>query len=221
MGKTTQRVERIVSLLKEHTKAFALPMSEQIVIEFGRDPYLILISCLLSLRAKDSVTLPICVKLFSKATTPKEMLRIPLDTLEKMLYSLGFFRKKAALIHEVSHELVEHFNGHVPSNIEQLLLLPGVGRKTANLVLGIGFEIPAICVDTHVHRISNRLGIVSTKTPEETEQALKKILPRKYWIPWNSWLVMWGQNICTPISPWCSRCQLFNECERVGVKQSR
>lgn len=215
-----QKIERIVLLLKQHTKTFELPMSEQIVKQFGRDPYLVLISCLLSLRAKDSVVLPICQGLFSQARTPKEMLHIPIAVLERRLYSLGFFRKKAALIHEISRKLIQDFQGKVPHTFKELLSLPGVGRKTANLVLGVGFGIPALCVDTHVHRISNRLGIVSTQTPEETEYALKEILPKKYWISWNKWLVIWGQNICTPISPWCSRCALFNECERVGVTQS-
>lgn len=197
------------------------PMVFTISEEFGKSPFLILISCLLSLRAKDSTTLPICRVLFNKAQTPQELLAIPIPELEKIIYKTGFYKRKAAQLHFVSRELLERFGGNVPKTEKELLSIKGVGIKTANLVLAEAYNIPAICVDTHVHKISNRLGLVDTKTPEETEKALKKVLPQKYWIEWNRLLVMWGQNICVPVSPFCSKCEIYDYCERVGVKKSR
>ena len=197
------------------------PMVSSLIDQFGQDPFLVLISCLLSLRTKDTVTLPICIRLFAQAKTPQEFLKIPQTQLQKLIYSVGFYRRKAAVLHAVCQQIIDEFNGKVPKPREKLLSLPGVGRKTANLVLGEGFGIPAICVDTHVHRISNRLGLVKTSTPAQTEAALEKILPKEYWIEWNQLLVMWGQNICVPISPYCSRCPVFDLCKRVGVTKSR
>ena len=196
------------------------PMVSTLIDQFGPDPFLVLISCLLSLRTKDTVTLPICIRLFAQAKTPQEFLKIPQTQLQKLIYSVGFYRRKAAVLHSVCQQIIDEFNGKVPKTREKLLSLPGVGRKTANLVLGEGFGIPAICVDTHVHRISNRLGLVKTSTPAQTEAALEKILPKEYWIEWNQLLVMWGQNICVPISPYCSRCPVFDLCKRVGVTKS-
>lgn len=197
------------------------PMVFFIIERFGKDPFLILISCLLSLRARDVATLPVCLKLFQKARTPQELISIPISDLSTMLYPLGFYRKKALTLHEVCRYLIEQCNGIVPTTREKLLKVPGVGRKTANLVLGACFGIPALCVDTHVHRISNRLGIVATKTPLQTELALEQIVPKKYWIEWNRLLVAWGQNICTPLAPSCSTCAIFKYCQRVGVTKSR
>ncbi len=196
-------------------------MMYYIVKEFGRDPFLILIACLLGLRTKDIICLPVCRKLFKQAKTPQELLAIPLHELHRILYPLGFYRRKSLLVHSVSKDIIETFAGVVPHTQEQLRSISGVGIKTANLVLGIGFGIPALCVDTHVHRISNRLGIIKTKTPEETERALKKVVPEHHWIEFNELLVMWGQNICVPISPWCSKCPLFDLCKRVDVTKSR
>ena len=141
--------------------------------------------------------------------------------IEKLIYPTGFYRKKAALLHEVSQDLIERFKGKVPKTEQELLSINGVGRKTANLVLGVAFDIPAICVDTHVHRVSNRLGLVKTKTVDETEIALKKILPPEYWVEYNHLLVVWGQNICVPISPKCSQCAIAQLCPRIGVTRSR
>jgi len=197
------------------------PAVSVVVQKFGRDPFLILITCLLSLRSKDSVTIPVSLKLFQIAKTPSQMLQVPISRLEKILYEIGFYRKKAQLLHTVSKDIIERFEGKVPSDKNDLLSIEGVGPKTANLVLGEGFGIPAICVDTHVHRISNRLGLVSTKTPEETEKALEKILPKEYWIEFNYLLVIWGQNICVPISPFCSRCAISDLCPQIGVKKHR
>lgn len=199
----------------------AEPMASALVKRYGKDPFIVLISCLLSLRARDLVTFPLCIKLFEQARTPQELLAIPRSDLEKLLYPLGFYRKKALLLHQVSKDLIDRFHSKVPHTLKELLSIKGVGRKTANLVLGQAFDIPAICVDTHVHRISNRLGIIATKTPQETEKALMEILPPEYWVEYNRLLVMWGQNICVPISPFCSRCVLFPVCQRVGVKKSR
>lgn len=197
------------------------PASVSIVKQFGRDPFLVLVSCLLSLRTKDTTSLPASCRLFSYAKTPQELLGLPLEQIQQLIYPVGFYRRKAAQLHQISHDLIERFAGKVPDNLDDLLSLPGVGLKTANLVLAEGFNIPAICVDVHVHRISNRLGLIQTKTPEETEAALKKLLPKQYWSEWNRLLVMWGQNVCVPISPRCSQCPLSGLCPQVGVTRSR
>jgi len=197
------------------------PAVDQIVNEHGNIPFFVLVSCLLSLRTKDTISLPVSRKLFKVVRGPKELLALPPDDLQKIVYPTGFFRQKARTLRDVSEALLERFDGKVPKTEQELLSLPGVGRKTANLVLGVAFGIPAICVDIHVHRISNRLGLVESKTPEQTEQQLQKLLPKKYWIDFNRLLVIWGQNICTPISPYCSRCALKHLCPRIGVKKHR
>lgn len=211
----------IMQILRDATRGMTEPMSFSIVQHYGRDPFLILISCLLSLRAKDSTTLPICLELFKICRTPHDFVAIPVHDLERIIFKTGFYRKKAAVLKEVSLELIERFEGKVPSMQAALLSLPGVGIKTANLVLGEGFGIPAICVDTHVHRIANRLGWVTTKTPEETERVLTAHVPQEYWVELNRRLVMWGQNICVPISPFCSRCPLASVCPQKGVTRHR
>lgn len=211
----------IIKVLKVATEGMQPPMSEVIAKEYDKDPYLILISCLLSLRNKDTSTLPISRKLFVVAKTPQQILNIPIQKLESIIYSIGFYKNKAKMLHSVSQELLSRFDGKVPSNRQDLLSIKGIGPKTASLVLGIAYDIPAICVDVHVHRISNRIGLIKTRTPEETEVALMEILPKNYWIEWNKLLVMWGQNICTPISPWCSKCPIYKLCHRNGVKTSR
>jgi endonuclease III len=215
------RALKIIEVLREATKDMVKPAASQIVSQYGRDPYLVLISCILSLRTKDTVSFPTSQRLFQLAKNPQDMVHVPISTIEKTIYPVGFYRNKAKQIHDISADLIARFGGKVPSDEESLLSFKGVGRKTANLVLGEGFGIPAICVDTHVHRISNRLGLITTQTPEETEQELKKILPPEYWREWNYLMVMWGQNICVPVSPWCSRCPIRSLCQRVGVTQSR
>ena len=214
-------INEIIFQLKIATKNMPEPMVSQIVKLYGRDPFLILISCLLSLRSRDTATFPIVKNLFSLAKTPAQILNISINNLEIILKSLGFYKRKAQVLHNVSLELLNNFNNTVPNTLDSLLSLPGVGLKTANLVLGEAFNIPAICVDIHVHRISNRLGLVNTKTPEETENDLKKILPKKYWIEFNRLLVTWGQNICLPVTPRCSTCVLSNICPKISVKKSR
>ena len=216
-----ERAIRIIQILRKATKGMEQPASVNIVNQYGQDPYLVLISCLLSLRTKDTVSFPASQRLFEHAKTPEQMLKVPIKTIEKLIYPTGFYHRKAILLHEVSKALLERFKGKVPKAEQELLSIKGVGRKTANLVLGVAFDIPAICVDTHVHRISNRLGLVKTKTTDETEVELKKLLPPEYWTEYNHLLVIWGQNICVPISPKCSQCAIFNLCPRIGVTKSR
>jgi endonuclease-3 len=184
-------------------------------------PYLVLVSCLLSLRTKDETTLVASKKLFHLADTPRRMIKLSVGDIEKAIYPVGFYRTKARRIIGISRDILERFGGNVPDTIEELLTLKGVGRKTANLVLTEGFHKPAMCVDTHVHRISNRLGYIKTTTPEQTENALRAKLPKKYWGDYNALLVLWGQNICRPVSPKCSVCPVRDICIRAGVTQSR
>jgi endonuclease-3 len=216
-----EQIEKIITTLRSATRSFQQPAASSIIDRFGKDPYLILISCILSLRTKDTVSLPASLRLFTHARTPATMLRIPINTIQEAIYPSGFYRNKAKTILTISADLISRFDGRVPSTLPELLTLKGVGLKTANLVLSLAFDIPALCVDTHVHRISNRLGLVSTKTPEETERELKKVLPQCYWIEWSRLLVMWGQNVCLPTSPKCSTCPVFAFCKRVGVTRSR
>lgn len=218
---TTSRAIAIIKKLRDATRGMVEPAVTSIIKEYGKDPFLILTSCILSLRTKDTISLPASRRLFLLARTPQELRARALSEIEKTIYSVGFYRQKAKQLHAISSDIIEKFNGAVPQTEEELLSLPGVGRKTANLVLGEAFDIPAICVDTHVHRISNRLGLVNTKTPEETEYALKKILPPEYWIEYNKLLVMWGQNICVPITPFCSRCAVADLCPKKGVSKQR
>lgn len=216
-----QHIQQIIQRLKDATKSYPEPMSLEIVKIFGRDPFLILMSCLLSLRARDVMTLPVSIELFKRAQTPQELLALPTAELEKIIYSIGYYKQKAKQLKSVSKELIERFDCKVPSTEEELLSIKGIGRKTANLVLSIGFEKPAICVDIHVHRISNRLGIVQTTDPHETELALQRLVPQEQWGEINRLFIKLGQNICVPISPKCSICPLKDLCPRVGVTMHR
>jgi len=186
-----------------------------------RDPFRVLIACLLSLRTKDETTGPAAARLFALADTPEAMRRLPAKRIERAIFPVGFYRTKARVVLGVCRDLLERFGGQVPDDIDRLLTLKGVGRKTANLVVTQGFNKPGICVDIHVHRISNRLGYVKTKNPTETETALRKRLPRRYWIGYNDLLVSFGQNICHPVSPRCSECPVRPRCARVGVTRWR
>lgn len=186
-----------------------------------RDPFRVLISCIISLRTKDEVTDQASARLFAKADTPRQMVKLRATEIASQIYPAGFYRNKAKHILEISRALLERYNGRVPDEIDELLTLKGVGRKTANLVVTMAYHKPGICVDTHVHRISNRLGWVQTTTPEKTEFALREILPRRYWIEINDQLVIFGQNICQPVSPWCSKCPLAQQCPKIGVGRRR
>ena len=216
-----RRAIKIIQVLRGATKGMPKTASSLIVERYGKDPYLILISCILSLRTKDITSFPASCRLFAKAKTPKKMLKLRLSSIEKLIYPVGFYRNKAKSIHSISKDLIERFGGKVPDSKEELISLHGVGLKTANLVLGEAFDKPAICVDTHVHKVSNRLGLVKTNTPEETEQALKELLPKRYWTEFGRLLVIWGQNICVPVSPFCSKCAIADLCPRVEITRSR
>lgn len=180
-----------------------------------KDPYLVLIACILSLRTNDRTTYPATLRMLKLAKTPKDMMGVDQEDLEKAIYPVGFYKNKAGQIIELSKKIVEEYGGKVPDSIDELCKFRGVGRKTANLVMTLGFGVPAICVDVHVHRIFNRLGYVKTKTPEETEFALREKLPVQYWIPINTLLVTHGQNVCKPIKPKCEKCPIFDYCEKL------
>lgn len=216
-----ERAVTILQILQRATAHYAEPMSITMRQHFGPDPFIILISCLLSLRAKDSKTLPISMQLFARARTAQELLAIPVTELEQLLYSLGYYRQKTRIIREVCTQLLQDFGGNVPATREELLRIKHVGRKTANLVLAVAFGQPAICVDVHVHRIANRLGLVATQTPEQTERALEKLLPQEWWATVNELLIKFGQHICVPISPKCTGCPLADRCPRIGVTRHR
>ncbi len=186
-----------------------------------RDPFHVLIACVLSLRTKDETTGPAAARLFALADGPEAMVRLPARHIERAIFPVGFYRTKARVVLGICRDLLARFDGRVPDRIDDLLTLKGVGRKTANLVVTMGFGKPGICVDVHVHRISNRWGLIRTRTPAESETALRQRLPRRYWIGYNDLLVAFGQNICQPVSPRCSTCPLDNACPRVGVIRSR
>jgi endonuclease-3 len=190
-------------------------------VERKRDPFRLLVACVISLRTKDEVTAQASARLFAVASTPQTLSGIPQSRIAKLIFPAGFYNTKARQIREIARRIAREHGGRVPPDRDALLALPGVGRKTANLVLGLGFGMPAICVDTHVHRISNRLGLVRTKNPEESERALERVLPQRLWIEINDLLVTFGQNVCQPVSPRCSECPLARRCPRVGVTRSR
>jgi endonuclease-3 len=195
-----------------------LPWLEKMAIKsFRRDPFKVLISCILSLRTQDKTTGIASEKLFSLAPDVKTMSKLPVKTIEKTIYPVGFYKIKAERIKDICNVLIGKYNSSVPDDIDELLKLKGVGRKTANLVVTLGYGKSGICVDTHVHRITNRWGYVKTKTPEKTEFALREKLPEKYWLEINGMLVAFGQGICRPISPLCSRCSISRFCEKAGV----
>lgn len=217
---TNRQIPSAIKILRQEIRQWQVPIVG-IVAQRSRDPFQVLISCLLSLRTKDETTAGASARLFRLAATPQGILRLPVKTIERAIYPVGFYRTKARTLHAVSREILSRFGGKVPATIEELLSLKGVGRKTANLVVTLGHNRDGICVDTHVHRITNRWGYVKTKTPEQTEQALRAKLPRRYWKTFNDLLVTYGQNLCRPLSPWCSRCRLAPSCNRAGVGRSR
>lgn len=182
------------------------------------NPYKVLVACVLSLRTKDEVTMPASERLFAVADTPEKMAKLEPETIEKLVFPVGFYKTKARSIIEFSQKLLDDFDGRVPDTIDELLTLKGVGRKTANLVVGLGHQLPAICVDTHVHRICNRLGYIETTTPDETEMVLRTKLPPAYWKTINTIMVLHGQQICKPIGPRCDVCPVAQWCAKVNVK---
>jgi endonuclease III len=215
-----RQINNVVGLLKKELAVGEMPVVSHLARD-QHDPFVILISTLLSLRTKDEVTAVATDRLFRLASTPQEMLKLSLPKIEKTIYPVGFFRVKARTIHWVCRDLIKRFRAKVPDDLDELLSIKGVGRKTANLVLSLAYGKAGICVDTHVHRISNRLGYVRTKTPEETEFALRAKLPRRHWIIYNTIMVAFGRQTCKPVSPFCSRCPVYKYCDRVGVTSSR
>lgn len=212
-------IDNVLRIIALENKRFAEPIVTTISRE--RTPFHVLISCILSLRTKDLTTREASNRLFALADNPEEMVKIPVERLEKIIYPVGFYRTKARKIKEICEVLIKTYFSKVPDKIDELLKLNGVGRKTANLVVTLGYQKPGICVDTHVHRITNRWGYVKTRNPHETEFALRERLPGKYWLTINDLLVTYGQNICLPVSPKCSICTVTDSCKKVGVTRSR
>ena len=213
-------IHAIVKILKKELDLGEMPIVSHLA-QSERDPFVILISTLLSLRTKDEVTAEATDRLFALASTPEAMLKVPKAKIAKVIYPVGFYRNKAKTIHHTCRELIDRFGSKVPDNLDDLLSIKGVGRKTANLVVTLAYGKDGICVDTHVHRISNRLGYVATKNPDETEMGLRDKLPRNHWIIYNTLLVAFGRKTCKPVSPLCSTCPLSLYCDRVGVTISR
>ena len=207
-----KRIGNVVKLLEEAKQ----PQSDFVkLMDSFKDPYLVLIACILSLRTNDRTTYPATLRMLELAKTPQEMMGVSVEDLAKAIYPVGFYKNKAGQIIELSKLIVEKYDGNVPNSIDELCKFRGVGRKTANLVMTLGFGEPAICVDVHVHRIFNRLGYIKTKNPEETEFALRENLPVEYWIPINTLLVTHGQNVCKPIKPMCSQCPVSQFCDKL------
>jgi endonuclease III len=217
---TPKMIGGVMKILRREAPKWNAPIVSFIAVQ-SRDPFKTLIGCILSLRTKDETTAVASARLFERAATPEAMLALSPKTLERLIYPVGFYRTKARVIRGISRDLIDKFEGEVPNDLDALLTLKGVGRKTANLVVTEAFGKPGICVDTHVHRISNRWGLVKTKTPDKTETALREVLPRRHWLEYNGVLVAFGQTICHPTSPWCSRCKIAEICPQIGVTRSR
>lgn len=209
-----------MAILAEAVKGWVTP-AVTIVATQDRDPFKVLVSCILSLRTRDQTTAEASARLFALADRPEKLARLELSAVEQAIYPVGFYRVKAQQILDLSRELCDRYGCRVPDDLDELLKFKGVGRKTANLVITLGHGKPGICVDIHVHRICNRWGYVKTATPEQTEAALRKKLPAEYWILINDILVTFGQNQCTPVSPRCSTCPVFQLCDRIGVSKQR
>jgi endonuclease-3 len=220
MTMTLKEFVRVWPVLKKQVKTLHVPWLDNMASS-DRDPFRVLVSCIISLRTKDEVTGAASARLFRLARTPEELAHLPVAKIERTIYPAGFYKVKAGRIKKISIDILERFHGRVPNTIDDLLTLEGVGRKTANLVVTLGYDKPGICVDTHVHRITNRWGLIRTKKPHETEYALREMLPRRYWKDLNGMLVAFGQGICRPVSPLCSRCRIRTACGRVGVTKSR
>jgi endonuclease-3 len=209
-------IHPVIRILRREVPKWDTPIVT-LMAETYESPFRVLISCILSLRTQDSTTAKASHRLFAMADTPEAMVKLSAKKIEKLIFPVGFYRTKAKVILDICRTLIAQYGGKVPDEIDELLKLKGVGRKTANLVVTLGYKKPGICVDTHVHRISNRWGYVKTKTPQETEFALRAKLPNQYWIEYNDLLVSFGQHLCKPISPFCSKCPVRQYCRQVGV----
>jgi endonuclease III len=222
MVRTIRHIDRIFSLLKQQLHAYTQPIVSRKKKEIPDTPFITLISCLLSLRTKDKVTAQASRRLLTKYNTPEKIIKLTEKQIEALIYPVGFYKTKAKRIKEISRTILDKYQGQVPEEFDELLTLKGVGRKTANIVMVYGHKKPGyLPIDTHCHRIPNRLGWIKTKTPEDTEHALKKILPSEHWDDFNDLFVTFGQTICVPISPFCSRCYVEQYCKKVGVSTSR
>ena len=220
-GMDTAALNTVLRILRRKIREWKVP-AVGIVAEQAVDrPFETLVSTILSLRTKDNVTEAAARRLLTRAPSPEILSSLPVREIEKLIYPVGFYHTKAKSLVETCRILLGKYGGRVPRSMDELLNLPGVGRKTANLVLTVGFGDYGICVDTHVHRISNIWGYVKTRTPEETEFTLRKKLPRRHWKTYNDILVTFGQNLCVPVSPWCSKCPVARYCPRTGLKRSR
>lgn len=217
---TPRQLHAAIRILKKIIPQWEVPAVGKIA-ERHRTPFHVLISTIISLRTKDQVTNTASQRLFELANTPREMINLTPEQIEKAIYPAGFYKTKAKTILGVCRTLLEKYNGVVPDDVDELTQTKGIGRKTANLVVTLGYNKLGICVDTHVHRISNRWGYIKTKAPDETEQVLRKKLPKQYWIIYNDLLVTFGQNLCVPVSPWCSRCPIEQHCAKIGVEKHR
>jgi endonuclease-3 len=215
---TVRRMSAVLSRVAKHLRGSEQSLA---VTKQKRDPFRVLVACLISLRTKDEVTDVAAPRLLAVAPTPAKLAKTPVRRIEKLIFPAGFYRTKARVLRALGETLVSEHDSRVPDTIDGLVALHGVGRKTANLVVTLGYGKPGICVDVHVHRISNRLGFVRTRSPNETETALRRRLPRRWWLDVNDLLVAFGRSICTPVSPWCSRCPVRGLCLRVGVGRTR
>jgi len=213
-------IHSAIRILRREVPKWETPIVT-LMAETYQSPFRVLISCILSLRTQDATTAKASHRLFALADSPETMVKLTAKKIEKLIYPVGFYRTKAKNILEICQTLIDRYAGQVPDSIDELLKFRGVGRKTANLVVTLGYRKAGICVDTHVHRISNRWGYVKTATPEKTEFALRDKLPKKYWIEFNDLLVSFGQHLCRPISPVCSQCPIAKYCSRVGVSLKR
>ena len=215
-----KNIGRVLGRLKKEVKKWDVPIINFMAASTG-DPFKVLVSTILSLRTKDETTAEAAKRLFAKAATPEEILKLGSARVGKLIYPVGFYNVKSKKIIKLCRKLIEEYDSVVPDDLEELLKFDGVGRKTANLVITAGYNKPGVCVDIHVHRISNRVGYINTKTPEQTEMELRKKLPMRYWIDYNYLLVSFGQHLCRPVSPFCSICPVEKYCLKVGVKRSR
>jgi len=211
-------IGKVLSILRREVKKYKEPI---VGIYARQSPFHVLISTLLSLRTKDKTTLEACGRLFAVADTPDKIVKLPTAKIEKLIYPVGFYKNKAKTLQHVCGILLKEYDGQTPDDLDKLLAMKGIGRKTANLVVTLGFNKPGICVDVHVHRITNRWGYIKTKVPDESELKLREVLPKKHWIEINDILVCYGQNLCLPVSPFCSRCPIAHYCKRIDIKKSR
>lgn len=216
MVKKSTDIVMVYEILKEEFQKYRMPVVELIETQ-TKDPFKVLITTIMSARTKDEVTESAARKLFQKVNSSQDLEKLTVEQIEKLIFPVGFYHEKAKNLSKLPQALTELFKGKIPSTVEELILLPGVGRKTANLVVAVAFDKPAVCVDIHVHRIFNRLGYLKTDTPFETETELRNSLPVKYWTTFNSYFVSFGQHLCRPVNPFCDRCPIFKYCSRVNV----